>query len=200
MLRPQARTLVPIYDAGLNYAAKQMVYAPADFISAAVDDPIGVGKGLAVQAALCSTALCGVYLADQQLKEYQRLFDEQGGWFAAGAITFDVAGLLAGGAASTAKSGSTLAIRTTVKQAPSALTQQRRRLALQNLTDSGDTVLGRYPGYVDKANSRGASYFDIGDDWDRLVAEGIDPWDLNVDFLNTVARARRPCPSVGAES
>ena len=28
---------------------------------------------------------------------------------------------------------------------------------------------------------------DIGDDWDRLVAEGIDPWDLNVEFLKTVA-------------
>ncbi len=56
--------------------------------------------------------------------------------------------------------------------APSALSAQHRALALQNLTDSGDTVLGRYPGYIDKANSRGASYFDIGDEWDRLAAQG----------------------------
>lgn len=50
--------------------------------------------------------------------------------------------------------------------ATNTLSARHRALALQNMTDSGDTVLGRYPGYINKANSRGASYFDIGDEWD----------------------------------
>jgi hypothetical protein len=39
------------------------------------------------------------------------------------------------------------------------------------MTDSRDTVLGRYkdqPNYIDKANARRASYFDIGDAWKSL--------------------------------
>lgn len=43
------------------------------------------------------------------------------------------------------------------------------RLAESNITASGDTVLGSYPGYITKANSRGASYFDIGDTWNTLT-------------------------------
>ena len=33
--------------------------------------------------------------------------------------------------------------------------------------------------------SKGASYFDIGSEWDRLIAEGKDPWELNQHFLDT---------------
>ena len=71
--------------------------------------------------------------------------------------------------------------------AANGLSARHRALALQNITDSGDTVLGRYPGYITKANSRGASYFDIGDEWGRLADQGIDPWALNVEFLETIA-------------
>lgn len=46
-------------------------------------------------------------------------------------------------------------------------------------------MLGRFPGYITKAISKDASYFDIGSEWDRLVAEGVDPWDLNQYFLDT---------------
>lgn len=57
-------------------------------------------------------------------------------------------------------------------------------LATQHVTNSGDTVLGLFPGYIDKATSRGASYFDVGDEWSRVVARGDDPWTLNQTFLN----------------
>ena len=60
-------------------------------------------------------------------------------------------------------------------------------LATQHVNDSGYTVLGRFPGYIEKAKQRDASYFDIGDEWDRLVNSGFDPWDLNVQFLETIA-------------
>jgi hypothetical protein len=69
----------------------------------------------------------------------------------------------------------------------SSLDDELKRLAEQHLSDSGDTVLGRWPGYVDKANARGASYFDIGTEWDRLVSEGIDPWALNEHFLDVIS-------------
>ena len=39
------------------------------------------------------------------------------------------------------------------------------------------------------AISRGASYFDIGADWVRLVGEGIDLWDLSVGFRNAIAES-----------
>ena len=61
------------------------------------------------------------------------------------------------------------------------------RLANQNLSKTGVTVLGRYPGYISKAKALGASYFDIGADWERLVGEGVDPWALNVQFRETIA-------------
>ncbi|WP_200829696.1 ALF repeat-containing protein, partial [Cellulomonas algicola] len=57
-------------------------------------------------------------------------------------------------------------------------------LALKHVTDSGDTVLGRFPQYIDKAQARGASYFDIGGAWDDVIARGDDPWSLNVAFLD----------------
>lgn len=49
------------------------------------------------------------------------------------------------------------------------LTDDVIRLADENLTGSGETVLGHYSdGYVREARQRGASYFDIGDAWDGL--------------------------------
>jgi len=57
-------------------------------------------------------------------------------------------------------------------------------LANQHVSDSGTTVLGAYPGYIQKAEARGASYFDLGSAWDEIAAVGRDPWDLNVQFLD----------------
>lgn len=43
------------------------------------------------------------------------------------------------------------------------------RLAESHITDSGKTVLGHYDaGYIDKAKKMGASYFDVGDKWNKL--------------------------------
>jgi RHS repeat-associated protein len=64
------------------------------------------------------------------------------------------------------------------------LSDDLARLANQHVTNSGDTVLGRYPGYITKANAEDASYFDIGEDWDALAAHGQDPWALNQHFLD----------------
>ena len=38
-------------------------------------------------------------------------------------------------------------------------------LAEANITGSGKTVLGHYPGYIEKAQGMGASYFDVGSPW-----------------------------------
>jgi hypothetical protein len=58
------------------------------------------------------------------------------------------------------------------------------RLAESNITASGDTVLGSYPGYITKANSNGASYFDIGDTWNTLTPAQRTA--ANNDFLDVV--------------
>ena len=39
-----------------------------------------------------------------------------------------------------------------------------------HITDSGTTVLGRYPGYIEKAEKMEASYFDIGKEWDEVAS------------------------------
>jgi hypothetical protein len=67
------------------------------------------------------------------------------------------------------------------------LSAKDKELALQHVIDNGDTVLGSYPGYIDRAMdpSRPASYFSIGDNWGQLVGEGKDPWELNKYFLDT---------------
>ena len=58
-------------------------------------------------------------------------------------------------------------------------------LANQHVTNSGTTVLGRYPLYIEKAEARGASYFDLGSEvWDSIVKSGRDPWELNLQFLD----------------
>jgi RHS repeat-associated protein len=69
--------------------------------------------------------------------------------------------------------------------APSGLDDGLVALAEQNVTDSGDTVLGHFPGYIDKAKYRGASYFDIGDVWDTLT--DAQRWALNLHFLDVAA-------------
>ena len=54
------------------------------------------------------------------------------------------------------------------------------------ITDTGETVLGRYPGYIIKARARGASYFDIGDVWDVLNNERR--LFTNTHFLDVISR------------
>ncbi len=78
-----------------------------------------------------------------------------------------------------------LAGRTAVLVHNSCLTPDLMDLATQHVTGSGDTVLGRFPGYIAKATSKGGSYFDIGSKWDDLSSAGIDPWELNKYFLDT---------------
>jgi Pretoxin HINT domain len=60
-----------------------------------------------------------------------------------------------------------------------------KRLAESHITSSGDTVLGHFPGYVDKAKRLGASYFDIGPVWNTLSA--TQRWHANTHFLDVIA-------------
>ncbi len=53
-----------------------------------------------------------------------------------------------------------------------------------NITNTGEAVLGHFPGYIDKANSRGASYFDIGDAWIEL--SDAQRWAANTHFLDKI--------------
>jgi len=41
-------------------------------------------------------------------------------------------------------------------------------MATQHVTDSGESVIGTHPAYINQAKAKGASYFDIGDKWDDL--------------------------------
>ncbi|MCP4305767.1 MAG: hypothetical protein GY788_13030, partial [bacterium] len=59
------------------------------------------------------------------------------------------------------------------------------RLAESNVTSSGETVLGSVPGYITKAKSRGASYFDIGDTWNALTPAQRTA--ANNHFLDVIA-------------
>ncbi len=52
--------------------------------------------------------------------------------------------------------------------ANSGLTSDLEALATRNVTNSGQTVLGSHPTYIEAAQARGASYFDIGDAWNGL--------------------------------
>lgn len=56
-------------------------------------------------------------------------------------------------------------------------------LPLQHITNSGDTVLG-HKGWIAKAQARGASYFDIGNQWNVIADRGGSPWFLNRAFLD----------------
>jgi hypothetical protein len=67
------------------------------------------------------------------------------------------------------------------------LTDDVLRLTERNLTNTGDTILGSYPGYVSKATARGASYFDIGEAaWEALGDDALR-WEANQHFLDIVA-------------
>ncbi len=72
-----------------------------------------------------------------------------------------------------------------VATVPRGLSDDILRLTERNLTSSGDTILGSYPGYINKASARGASYFDIGDAWKGL--NDAERWAANRYFLDTVA-------------
>jgi hypothetical protein len=75
-------------------------------------------------------------------------------------------------------------------------------LAEENITDTGDTVLGHFPEYVDKALDTDASYFDIGDAWNGLT-EG-EQWAADTHFLDEIAargdRVLLSVPKGGIES
>ena len=58
-------------------------------------------------------------------------------------------------------------------------------LAEANITNSGETVLGHFPGYIDKAKANGASFFDIGDVWNLLTP--TQRWAANTHFLDKIA-------------
>jgi len=60
-------------------------------------------------------------------------------------------------------------------------------LSEQNIKNSGKTVLGRYPGYKDKAQSMNASFFDIGKvAWENLKTNAKQ-WAVNRHFLDLIA-------------
>lgn len=56
------------------------------------------------------------------------------------------------------------------------MTPELRALSEQHLTGSGETVLGPFrppdggPSYIDVAEQRGASYFDLGPAWNSLTS------------------------------
>jgi RHS repeat-associated protein len=66
---------------------------------------------------------------------------------------------------------------------PTTLSDDIVRLADQHLTGSGETVLGHYADdYIGLAQSRGASYFDIGDAWNGLTP--AQQWAANQRVLD----------------
>ncbi|OWU65929.1 MAG: hypothetical protein CBB60_002170 [Armatimonadetes bacterium Cent15-Ar3] len=73
------------------------------------------------------------------------------------------------------------------KNAPRGLAPEIRALSEANITGSGRTVLGHYPGYIEKAQRTGASYFDIGDAWNTLTP--AQRTSANMHFLDEVAGA-----------
>jgi hypothetical protein len=58
-------------------------------------------------------------------------------------------------------------------------------LSERHITNTGQTILGSFPGYISKANSRGASYFDIGNAWEKLTPD--QQWAANRNFLDKIA-------------
>jgi hypothetical protein len=66
-----------------------------------------------------------------------------------------------------------------------ALPADVRALATRNITNSGETVIGHFPGYIHKARSRKASYFDVGKRWDDL--DDAQRWAANKHFLDEIA-------------
>ena len=77
------------------------------------------------------------------------------------------------------------------RAAGTRLSPKVKRLAEQHLTGSGKTVLGSFAGpknYIAKAKERGASYFDIGDEWNRLTPAQRTA--ANDHFLDRISAAR----------
>ena len=62
-----------------------------------------------------------------------------------------------------------------------------RALSEANIAASGRTVLGHYPGYIEKAQRTGAIYFDIGDAWNTLTPDQRTA--ANMHFLDIAAEA-----------
>jgi hypothetical protein len=58
------------------------------------------------------------------------------------------------------------------------------KLSESHITDTGDAILGHFPGYIEKAKKLGASYYDIGDVWNTLNKD--QQWAANVNFLKKV--------------
>jgi hypothetical protein len=74
------------------------------------------------------------------------------------------------------------------RQVDAALPPRIRKLATAHITGSGDTVLGHMrppPSYIDKAQARGASYFDIGSVWNTLTPD--ERWEANAYFLDQIS-------------
>jgi RHS repeat-associated protein len=72
-----------------------------------------------------------------------------------------------------------------VGSAAKGLSPELRALSKAHITESGETVLGHFPGYVAKAEARGASYFDIGAAWNGLT--GAERSAANEHFLDIIA-------------
>jgi hypothetical protein len=69
--------------------------------------------------------------------------------------------------------------------AAKGLSPELRALSRAHITDSGETVLGHFPGYIAKAEARGASYFDIGSAWNGMT--GAERAGANEHFLDIIA-------------
>ena len=59
-------------------------------------------------------------------------------------------------------------------------------LSEANIRNSGITVLGSYPGYIDKATKNNASYFNIGNAWSSLSVAQQEA--ANYHFLDIIAK------------
>ena len=81
-------------------------------------------------------------------------------------------------------------METGIASAGEGISPGLRALSEAHITDSGVTVLGRYsppPGYlsyIEKAQQRGASYFDMGGAWNTLAPSQREA--ANLHFLDVV--------------
>ncbi|MEW4925445.1 hypothetical protein [Algibacter sp. 2305UL17-15] len=63
-----------------------------------------------------------------------------------------------------------------------------QKKAVANVNNSGKTILGSFPDYIQMAKKNESSYFDIGATWDALAKNGQNVWNINKVFLDKVAR------------
>jgi hypothetical protein len=105
---------------------------------------------------------------------------------AAGAVLGKAVNLARGGAEVRSSLGGLGKTTSLISQplTDSEMSNDLAALANRHVTDSGETVLGSFPEYIARAQTMGASYFDVGPKWDDLIAQGIDPWQLNQRFLD----------------